>query len=69
MDGRGHWLDNVFIERLWRWLKYECCIRIHWRPAQKPARAPGNGSIFTTGADPTVAEAACPQTAVTNKTV
>lgn len=24
MDGRGHWLDNVFIERLWRSLKYEC---------------------------------------------
>ena len=26
MDGRGRWLDNVFIERLWRSLKYE---RIH----------------------------------------
>ena len=24
MDGRGRWLDNVFIERLWRSLKYEC---------------------------------------------
>jgi len=24
MDGRGRWLDNVFIERLWRGLKYEC---------------------------------------------
>ena len=23
MDGRGRWLDNVFIERLWRSLKYE----------------------------------------------
>ena len=26
MDGRGRWLDNVFIERLWRSLKYEACI-------------------------------------------
>lgn len=23
MDGRGRWIDNVFIERLWRSLKYE----------------------------------------------
>ena len=28
MDGRGRWLDNVFIERLWRSLKYEC-VYIH----------------------------------------
>jgi putative transposase len=28
MDGRGRWMDNVFIERLWRSLKYEC-IYIH----------------------------------------
>lgn len=24
MDGRGRWIDNVFVERLWRSLKYEC---------------------------------------------
>ena len=24
MDGRGRWMDNVLIERLWRSLKYEC---------------------------------------------
>ena len=24
MDARGRWMDNVFIERLWRSLKYEC---------------------------------------------
>jgi putative transposase len=24
MDGRGRWIDNVMIERLWRSLKYEC---------------------------------------------
>ncbi len=23
MDGRGRWMDNVFIERLWRSMKYE----------------------------------------------
>lgn len=24
MDGRARWMDNVFIERLWRLVKYEC---------------------------------------------
>ena len=24
MDGRSRWMDNIFIERLWRSLKYEC---------------------------------------------
>ena len=28
MDGRGRFLDNIFIERLWRSLKYEC-IYLH----------------------------------------
>ena len=23
MDGKGRWIDNVFVERLWRTLKYE----------------------------------------------
>jgi putative transposase len=28
MDGRGRWMDNVFIERLWRSLKYEdVCLK------------------------------------------
>jgi putative transposase len=24
MDGKGRWMDNVFIERLWRTVKYDC---------------------------------------------
>jgi putative transposase len=24
MDGKARYLDNIFIERLWRSLKYEC---------------------------------------------
>jgi len=28
MDGRGSWRDNVFVERLWRSVKYEeVCLR------------------------------------------
>jgi putative transposase len=38
MDGRGRWMDNVFIERLWRSLKYEC-IYIHAFETGSPLRA------------------------------
>lgn len=30
MDGRGRWVDNVFIERLWRSVKYECVYLQEW---------------------------------------
>ena len=30
MDGRGRWMDNVFIERLWRSLKYEDIYTKHY---------------------------------------
>ena len=38
MDGRGRWLDNVFIERLWRSLKYEC-VYLHAFETGTEARA------------------------------
>jgi putative transposase len=25
MDGKGRFMDNIFVERLWRSLKYEEC--------------------------------------------
>jgi putative transposase len=28
MDGKGRCIDNIFIERLWRSLKYEC-VHLH----------------------------------------
>lgn len=30
MDGKGRFLDNIFIERLWRTLKYECAYLHAW---------------------------------------
>jgi len=30
MDGKGRFLDNIFIERLWRSLKYECAYLHAW---------------------------------------
>lgn len=38
MDGRGRWLDNVFVERLWRSLKYEH-VCLHARETVSEARA------------------------------
>jgi putative transposase len=45
MDGKGRCLDNVFVERLWRSLKYEE-VFLHAYDGPKPARA-GIGQYFT----------------------
>ena len=38
MDGRGRWLDNVFVERLWRSLKYE---EVHLKAVRRRPRGQG----------------------------
>ena len=38
MDGKGRFLDNIFIERLWRSLKYEC-VYLHAFSGGREARA------------------------------
>lgn len=30
MDSKGRFLDNIFVERLWRSLKYECAYLHAW---------------------------------------
>jgi putative transposase len=30
MDGKGRWMDNIMIERLWRTLKYDCVYLNAW---------------------------------------
>lgn len=37
MDGKGRWMDNVFIERLWRTVKYEC-VYLHEFATGREAR-------------------------------
>jgi len=34
MDGKARYLDNIFIERLWRSLKYECVYLHAWETGQ-----------------------------------
>ena len=38
MDDKGRCIDNVFIERLWRSLKYECVYLRTWE-TESQARA------------------------------
>jgi putative transposase len=35
MDGKGRALDNVFVERLWRSVKYECVYLQEWESVKK----------------------------------
>lgn len=45
MDGKGRWVDNVFVERLWRSVKYEdVYLRAYETPMQLRA---GLGRYFT----------------------
>jgi putative transposase len=42
MDGKGRFLDNIFVERLWRSLKYECVYLYAWSGGEP--RPPHTGS-------------------------
>jgi putative transposase len=42
MDGRGRWIDNRFIERLWRSLKYECVYLQAFETGSEARRGIGN---------------------------
>jgi putative transposase len=46
MDGKGRWMDNVFIERLWRSLKYECVYLQAFETGTEARKGIGTGSSF-----------------------
>ena len=49
MDGRGRYLDNIFIERLWRSLKQEAmctCMKLPPLDRLRRNRLTGNGRII-----------------------
>lgn len=39
MDGKGRWVDNVFVERLWRSVKYECVYLYEWSTVREAKEA------------------------------
>ena len=46
MDGKGRCLDNVFIERLWRSLKYECVYLHAWETGSQAKTGIGRWITF-----------------------
>ncbi|MDH2328308.1 IS3 family transposase [Cereibacter sp. SYSU M97828] len=46
MDGKGRCIDNVFIERLWRSLKYECVYLHAWETGSQAKAAIGSWITF-----------------------
>jgi putative transposase len=54
MDGRGRWMDNVFIERLWRSLKYECVYINAFEPKVDEVRRDRSFGPASLGGSPTI---------------
>jgi len=46
MDGKGRWMDNVFIERLWRSVKWECAYLREFETGSQARQALGNWFHF-----------------------
>src|SRR5580704_8519617 len=49
MDGRGRWMDNVFIERLWRSLKHEDIYLKHYADGHEAKAGIANWIAFYNG--------------------
>ena len=68
MDGKGRFLDNIFVERLWRSLNQRSAKRntnasscTPGKPDQRPGQVSANGSSSTTTSAPIPPLAANPQ--------
>jgi putative transposase len=46
MDGKGRCIDNIFIERLWRSLKYECVYLHAWETGSQAKAGIGHWITF-----------------------
>ena len=52
MDGKGRWIDTVFIERLWRSLKYECVYLSEFTTGSEARPSIGGWRDFYTRCQP-----------------
>tara|TARA_Y100000588_G_scaffold266617_1_gene281589 strand:- start:39 stop:869 length:831 start_codon:yes stop_codon:yes gene_type:complete len=52
MDGKGRWMDNVMIERLWRSVKYECLYLQEFDSIKELKNALQNWFVFYNGERP-----------------
>jgi len=46
MDGKGRFLDNIFVERLWRSFKYECVSLHAWETGSEAKAGVGRWFEF-----------------------
>ena len=51
MDGKGLFLDNIFVEQLWRTRKYECVYLHAWETGSQARAGIQNGWSSTTRPD------------------
>jgi len=52
MDGKGRWMDNVFIERLWRSMKYECVYLHAFETGSETRAGLGKWIVYYNGERP-----------------
>ena len=64
MDGRGRCIDNIFIERLWRSLKYECVYLRAWETGSQARADIGQWMTFYNHQRPHAAHGGRPPVAV-----
>lgn len=64
MDGKGRCIDNVFIERLWRSLKYECVYLHAWETGSQAKAAIGSWVTFYNHRRPHTAHGGLPPAVV-----
>ena len=64
MDGKGRCIDNVFIERLWRSLKYECVYLHAWETGSQAKVGIGHWINFYTHRRPHTAHGGQPPAVV-----
>ena len=64
MDGKGRCIDNVFIERLWRSLKYECVYLHAWETGSQAKAAIGSWITFYNHRRPHTAHGGLPPAVV-----
>ena len=68
MDGRGRCMDNIFIERLWRSLKYQAVYLHELTDGSRPNGSSANGSTSTTPSSPIHPSTAKPRPRLTGAT-
>ena len=69
MDGKARYLDNIFIERLWRSLKYECVYLHAWETGAQAKAGVGRWITFYNHQRPHAAHGGRPPTMVYFKSI